>query len=438
MARIVTLLNTQVLLYINTVPDYLLTEDGVQITDEDLIPIVVTGGEEWILDGSALNELDTGGVLDGDVAVDISDYLRPDSSVSIVRGRSDQFAEFDVGTATIQLEDVDRRFDSTHTASPFFGQLTAGKRVDVLVNGVTLFSGAVRTWRSTYRQNASVAVTLVAEDALAILGRRKFTAWTSTAAATPRERILEVLARNEVTYTGTVDLDPGLSPLQSDSVTAGSSVLNYLQLVVKSDFGRLFASRVNALTFEDRLAVAGGAVAFTLDENGTGVDIEGVTRSDDAKGFFTRVSVDRVGGVRQTSVNAQAEIDYDGARAMAITGLLLTSDDDSLYMADYLVAVLSVPEQRIESANVNVMHVPAALLPAVLAVDMAQTVRFVWTPLNIGTAIDVNLIVERVEHQISAYDHVMSLGFSTTVNRSPWTLEDVILGSLDTGGVLSF
>jgi hypothetical protein len=280
-------------------------------------------------------------------------------------------------------------------------------------------------------------VTLTIEDALARLGRRKFTEWTTTEQL-PRARIVDVLLRNEVAYSGPVDIDEGVFTLQSDYVSYGSSVLNYLQLVAKSDMGRLFASRPNTLTFRDRLTTTGSTAEVVFADDGSGVDFEEVNRSDDARTLYTRVTVDREGGIAQTSVNEQAEIDFDGARALSYTGLLLNSDTDSASLADYLVGTLSIPEQRIEQVIVKVPTVESAMLPALLALDLASIVQVVWTPLGIGNDLDVVAVVEGMNETITPFDHVITFGLSTVANRSPWTLEDDLLGALDGVAVLSF
>jgi hypothetical protein len=294
----------------------------------------------------------------------------------------------------------------------------------------------VRSWRHTYRSNAPSTVTLTIEDCLASLGRRKFRQWTTTT-GTPRERFIEVLERNEVAYNGPLDLDGGVFTLQSDNVSYDSSVINYLQLVAKSDLGRLFASRDNTLTFRDRLAATGTPVLLFADD-GTGVDFEQVQRSDDARTLYTRVSIDRTGGIAQTSVNDQAEIDFDGARAFSLTNLLLNSDTDSASLADYLVGTLSIPEQRVEAITVKVPTIDSALLADTLDVDLADIVQVVWTPLGIGAPLDTVCVVESMAEKITATDHLITFGLSTVANRSPWTLEDDLLGALDSVAALSF
>ena len=70
--------------------------------------------------------------------------------------------------------------------------------------------------------------------------------------------------------------------------------------------------------------------------------------------------------------------------------------------------------------------------------DLASAVQVVWTPLGIGPELDTVAIVESMNETITPFDHLIRFGLSTVANRSPWTLEDDLLGALDGVAVLSF
>jgi hypothetical protein len=83
--------------------------------------------------------------------VDVTDYVR---EVTVRRGRSDEFQEFDAGTATITLDNRDRRFDPLNTSSPYSPNVVPrrGIRITALntVGGTTtsfrVFRGFVEGW----------------------------------------------------------------------------------------------------------------------------------------------------------------------------------------------------------------------------------------------------------------------------------------------------
>ncbi len=83
--------------------------------------------------------------------VDVTDYVR---EVTVRRGRSDEFQEFDAGTATITLDNRDRRFDPLNTSSPYSPNVVPrrGIRITALntIGGTTtsfrMFRGFVEGW----------------------------------------------------------------------------------------------------------------------------------------------------------------------------------------------------------------------------------------------------------------------------------------------------
>ena len=60
--------------------------------------------------------------------VDVTSYVR---EITTRRGRRDEFQDFGSGTATVVLDNRDRRFDPLNTASPYNGQLTPRRQIRI-------------------------------------------------------------------------------------------------------------------------------------------------------------------------------------------------------------------------------------------------------------------------------------------------------------------
>jgi hypothetical protein len=387
-----------------------------------------------ILDDPVRGVLDSTYVLGGDLPTDISDFVQ---TVNVRRGRSGVLEAIPAGTATLTLDDQARTFDSLNAASPYAGNIAPGKRITVAVDGITIFDGRASNWQNDYRANAGASVTLAVEDSLAALGRRVLNAHTATAQLAGA-RVGAVLDRPEIAFGANRAIDAGGSTLQADAVSQDTNALGYLQLVAGSDSGRVFAARDGVLTFKDRASVASTDAVVTFADDGSGVDFEAVRRSDAARSLYNRVTVQRAGGVAQT-VDNPASINVYDIRTLSVSGVLLNTDADALALANYLLGLFAQPEQRIEAVTVNVTTLPtAALRSAMVALDLAQIVRFTWTPLGVGAAIDRYCIVESIEHAIGPYRHTMTVGLSEVTSRSPFTLDDAVLGVLDGPGVLIY
>lgn len=389
----------------------------------------------FILGDSLLGDTD---VLGGDLPTEIGDFLDARRPITINRGRNGPLDPFTPGTCSIPIDDQDRTFDSLNASSPYAGSLVPGKRITITAEGVTIYDGRARRWAHSYRQNAASATSLLCDDALGSLGRRAFAAdWTATAQLAGT-RIGAVLDLPEVAFGANRDLDTGVNTLQADAVTAQSNVLTYLQLVARSDLGRLFARRTGQLAFVDRASIATAPI-LTFTDDGTGVDMERIERDDDLDTLITRVTVDRAAGTAQTVTNSTAEATYDLVNTLRMSGLLLGSDLDSTSMANYLLGIYGQPEPRITEIEVNVTLIADGTLRGqVLALELGDVVSATFTPLGIGDPVERLCIVERVRHTITSTTHLMTVGLSSADNRMPFILGDAVYGVLGGPGVLAY
>lgn len=389
----------------------------------------------FTIEDPVLGLLDTGGVLGGDLATDVTGY---GFEVTINRGRTVELDEIGTGTCRVSFRNRDRTFDPSYAAGPFFGQLVPGKKIEVSIYGQTIFTGSVDDLVDEYRVGNDSAASFLCVDALGDLARVEFDEWTTTSQL-PGARITAVLDRSEVRYAGGRDLDDGIDTLQADTVSWGSNVLNYLQLVARSDLGRLFSSRTGVLTFRDRLAAVDTAPTLTFADDGTGYSFSAVQKRTAAEQLANIVSVDREGGTAQT-VTSEAGITANRPRRLPISGLLLTTDTRSLDMANFLLGIYSTPEDRIAGLTIIVSGLESQADQALIAaLELGDTVNVTWTPNSVGAAVEQICVVEGISHQISVFGvHTMTLALSEVQQSGLFTIEDDVLGLLDTGGVLAY
>lgn len=393
------------------------------------------GGGFFTVQDPILGALDTGGPLAGDIATTIDGY---GYEININRGRDRELDEIPAGTCRINFRNDDRTFDPAHASSAFYPNITPGKRISVSIYGVTIFDGTAEDWENEYDRSKQTDASVFCVDSLGQLARKDFDEWTTTDLQTAGQRIGSVLDRNEVVYPGGRDLDDGVEQLQDDLVTWGSNVLNYLQLVAKSDLGRLFASREGVLTYRDRLSAAGSTSALTFADDGTGFKFQAAKKRSAAELLYTRVGVDREGGILQTATDPDA-VEAFGVRTLSLGGLLLSTDEQSEALADFLLGIYKQPEDRVASLSVFVSAYPEEPDRAtVAALEIGDLVELVWTPADVGVPLELVLLIEGVSHQIG-FDsgHWMTLSLSTaTMNL--FILDDAMWGLLDGLGVLGF
>lgn len=78
----------------------------------------------------------------------VTSYVR---SISTSRGRTDDWQNFDSGSATVVLDNRDRRFDPTYTSGPYYGNLQPRRQIiiDATTDNVTyygVFRGYIDGW----------------------------------------------------------------------------------------------------------------------------------------------------------------------------------------------------------------------------------------------------------------------------------------------------
>lgn len=103
---------------------------------------------------------------------DVTAYVR---SISTTSGRARELEPFDVGTATVTLDNSDRRFDPLHTAGPHYGDLLPNKRIRIrATHDATTYDvwyGWIDGWPQSYADDGEVLVAVPCSDAFKLLAR---------------------------------------------------------------------------------------------------------------------------------------------------------------------------------------------------------------------------------------------------------------------------
>jgi hypothetical protein len=393
-------------------------------------------------------------------------------AVDITRGKTGQvFEDIDAGGGIVRLNNEDRAYDPLYTAGSYYGDLRPGVSTPVTVktSGITIFAGMLGDIDIDYEVSGRTVATFRVEDDLALLGRQEFDEWTATGSQAAGARLAAVMARSEVNTLGSTSFDTGVSTLQGDLVSWGSNVLNYCQLVSRSDLGYFYVSRTGVVTFKDRHATVNGeyVVGFSdgravsaytsleelLTETGEMLlteDEEPIVTEEAAAVstipyhaiatqvgsdlFYNRVSVDREGGTEQTATNA-ANGAADGFRSLSLSGLLQSTDTQALDMAQYLLSLYEEPETRVKSILVKLEGLSTTEQDQVLTLDISSLVSVTFKPNNVGDAIDALCVVVGVQHSIGPAFHHVTLHLSDVSRQAVFILDDPVFGRLDSNAL---
>jgi hypothetical protein len=415
----------------------------------------------------------------GGVATDVTAYV---TSVNVRRGRSRELDRFSTGTATVVFNNEDRRFDPLYSAGPYFGKILPRLRVQITSDEVPIFDGVIEDWNLGYTLSGKSDASIACVDGLALLAQTSLQEFTNSQ-QTPAERINVVLNRPEVSYPGTVDLDPGFNVLQADTVSANTDTLGYLDKVVATDLGRLFVDGAGVLRYRDRTAgiASSPRVVFAAESDpyvqqlsllsGSTLWFDAASplplRVDaDAKAqvllqdavlwfdasdpdyvapvipfsdvaievgsefLFNRIQITRAGGVVQVAVDDASVTKY-GVRTFASDGLLFLGDGETLEFADFLASLYSEPDVRVSGHQVLLHGLPVVQQRYMKRLEIGDVVRTVWTPNNVGQAFDSLSLVEGIEHRIGIDRHEMMVQL-TPFSTAGFILDDPNRGLLDT------
>lgn len=416
----------------------------------------------------------------GGTAADVtSDVL----SVSVRRGRSRELDTFTAGGCTIRLRNDSRAYDPTYTLGAYFGYLVPRVRVTVTLGEVSFFDGFVEDWSYSFEPSGWSVATVSCLDGLALLSQTSLDAYTNQE-GTPSERIQAALDRPTVAYAGDVDLDPGYTLLQADTVSEGTNTVQYLQTVAATDFGRLFVDGSGTLRYRDRtdgvtgqplvifgatddltvqrlgllseavlwfdatsprpLRIDDAAIGQTVLQDATlwfdatdpayvapVIDFNAVEVEYGSEFLYNRIVVTRAGGTAQTASDA-ASITAYGIRAYDASGLLFQSDAAAALFADYLASVYAQPAVRVARHDLTVTGLSDLHANYVRRLEIGDLVRTIWTPSGIGTALDIVSFVEGVEHTFTPGLHQMTLQLTPLTSDGGFILDSAASGVLDT------
>jgi len=416
--------------------------------------------------------------------------------VSIRRGRSRELDEFEAASGYVRVRNASRVFDPPFfgtpsyllletgdrllletgdrllleqggTASGTYGTMTLGASIEVRDGAVTVFSGHVEDINYRWTVEGDAVATFVVGDGLSTLARTMFqTDVTFDDGELPGVRIAEILDRSDVAFPsgGTYRaLSNGQARMIGNSVSAGSNVLQELQLISRSDHGRLYTDRTGKLIFKGRYDLP-GAPTVDFKDDGTAFPFADVTVSFGSEFLAFQATVTRQvvrpdepdfgvitprpifgqespslldsAGTPRTATAGASPPALIGARGASQADLLLRNDAESEARSRYLVDRFSQVEAVVSELSVHLHGMSVSDRAIIAALDINNVVTLTWTPRGSGSTVTQTLAVEGVSYdwRVTTWT-VVTLQLSQRPNTNYFTLDT---SQLDSGEVLGF
>jgi hypothetical protein len=365
-------------------------------------------------------------------------------SLSISRGRSDQFSSFYAGTCTIVLNNNDRRFDPINDASPYYDPatnksgVTPRRRVQIVSGGnIALFTGRIADIDVQYDYDLST-VTITAVDDFTLLANAFTGADITPSAELSGARVSAILDLPEIAYPLTTrSIDTGVASLGDYLIKENTNAANYLQRVAEAEQGLFFVQADGVLRFTDRATSVFASPVATFADDGTGIAYQGIDTQYGNEFLFNRVQAQTETGAVQAADDAASQTEF-GISTLAITDLLLANDSSALTLAQKLLDNYKQPAYRFDDLRLVVSAMSSPNRNLVLGLEMGDVITVTRT-FSTGSPAQVSddYGIERIVHQITPDRHIVTIGLYVAELVFPFVLDDVTFGVLDTDNALS-
>jgi hypothetical protein len=391
--------------------------------------LTATGGPFLTLDDPVAGKLDDPEwVLAGTIFYDITNDVR---GISIRRGKANFIDNISAGEVVVELNNRERSYDPTYAAGPYYGQIIPKRAVRVSSNDIIEFAGLVDDWNLLYEANGEAIATFVASDGFVFLNNQTLNAGTATVQQSGA-RVNAILNDPTVLWPAELrDIDTGVHELGADVIGENVNALSYLQLVERSEGGRLFISKGGFVTFRDQAVTVGTGSVVELSDDGTGIPYQNMVVVYGSEELYNEVVLESViTNTTVTSIDTDSVSQY-GIFNLTQTGLLTNDDGQLTEYATNIVKRFSEPEYRFDSVQVRLNDLTLTNQNAILNLEIGDVVKVIFTPSSIPPAIEKYAEIIRIQHEVDITgEHLVTFGFST-VDYVGWLLGTEAFGRLD-------
>jgi len=369
---------------------------------------------------------------------DITSYVQ---AFTTRRGRSNTLGRMEAGTATVVLDNSDRRFDPTYASSPYYPNVVPMKkiRISATYSAVTyrLFTGFIESWPPDWPGGLDVYTTIGCVDAFKYFALKKLNGayanefvgdsintWLTNMGWPVADRA--VYSSQSQIQSGTFVNTPALTHFQNAmDVESGLFYMDGSgRAIGENRQYRLTNSRTSQATFDDS---AGAALPWLR-----------VTSSYDDQQIWNEARITRTGGVEQVATDTVSQAAYF-TRTLAKT-LPMLSDGDALGLAQWLVGLYALPIFQFTSITLDGL-MDDALWPHILGRVISERITVTQRPPPIGTAITQDCYIEAVSFDVGQDHWLVTFGLSSAAalaGSSFWILQDSVYGVLDSTTKLAY
>ena len=328
------------------------------------------------------------------ITADVSNQVQ---AVSIQRGRNANADQFQAGTASVRIADINGDFNPENLSSPYAGLLAPLRKITITATDnntnlvYPLFAGYITGYNYTQAQVVGeVSYTVLqASDGFRLLNMGTVSTVTGgTAGQLSGARCTAIL--NQIAWpTSMRDIDTGQTTLQVDPGTSRTA-LNALQTVETSEYGALYMDASGNVVFQDRALTSSsiGSASTSFADDGTGIQYQNVRWVLDDSLVYNKASITATGLATQVALN-QTSIDKYFLHSYSKIDLLMQTTGEALNYALAYVASRQETAVRCDAVtllDLNTVGYDAGIVAA-LELDFFDTITVKSTqPAAVGTS----------------------------------------------------
>ena len=348
-----------------------------------------------------------------DMATVTADVSSTVQAVNINRGRSANSDQFQAGTCSVRIADVDGNFNPANTASIFYPNIIPNRKIVITATDTNtnvvypLFAGFIVSY--DYVQADLVGevsyTTLNCVDGFRILNMANVsTVSGATAGQLSGARVTKLL--DAVGWPNSMrDIDTGQTTLSVDPSTTRTA-LAAIQTVETSEYGAFYIDASGNAFFQDRQFTSSsiGSTPVIFADDGTGIEYASAKWILNDNLVYNDASITAAGLATQTATDSASVATYF-THSYKQSNLLMDTVTDAKNYALAYVASRKDTSIRVDSITLKDLNIPTYTtgVAAALGLDYFDTITVKSTqPAATGTStLNKTLQIFGVNHNIT-------------------------------------
>ncbi len=361
-------------------------------------------------------------------------------SYSFSRGRQHELGRMEAGTATVVLQNAAGDFWPNNVAGAYYPDVHSRKKIDIRVTygGVTYprFTGFIEDWAPGFISEPMLGdvMTLTCSDLFRYLAGFPLNGagYAEELSGTRIDNVLTALGWP----AGDRDLDAGQSNMEATGALANVNGLDHIYDVAASERGLFFQSAAGIAVFQDRHARFSSPLdtsqATFAQTTGVGeLPYKDIALEYGEQHVYSEVRAKRAaaGAVEQVATDTRSPLPY-GPRSLVLSDLLVTSDNEALAQAQYLLGQYKDQAMRARSIVIEYPEAYADdLYPAVMGREISDRITVKFTRASIDAPYHIEGVSE--SWSLDAPDKIVTaFQLSNADSQAYWALGTAGLSEL--------